>query len=548
MMNDKQDFTDETSIEVSNDDEDLEKIYRELENESFTTDDQEKNPAEEVEEDVEIVDDKIEENPQEVDNTLDEVNNTADEATTVEEVTVVEEVKEESNKKKSDKKDKKKGKIKWQTIFNCISVLFIVGCLIFYGIRAFKYYKIYNPKAENGEKLVSLGAQIKDENVVVSEGDGVYNIDGEYVFKGTEVNNYVQYSNILWRIVKVNQDNTVLLVTDEVVNNLVWGNEVSDFNHSNISEWLNSSKDENSGIFENILNDKGKYLSVMSVCADEVTDLKNITCKERSEIGYLGLLSISDYANSVNENSYINNTKDLWLYNISDEKVWNVSEGNITNSTPDNGYGIKPTVTVKNSVAVRSGTGTKDDPYIIEEKQNASRVGRYIEFNGDKWIVYEDNGDMLRLILDELYDDGNTTYKFSNGSSTFDPVSPYTLAYHLNNSIYNSFNYNNVMVDCDWYIGSYALDGAYDYKNIYKEKVTAKVGLYNVLDLKFNNELSDYFYLTPDGTDKVYGSNSSANLYSMRNTYMKPVRPAVCINNGKMTGTGTKDDPYKMEG
>ena len=43
-------------------------------------------------------------------------------------------------------KEPKKKEIPWQNIFNVISILFIVGCVIFYGYRLVKFYNIYNPK------------------------------------------------------------------------------------------------------------------------------------------------------------------------------------------------------------------------------------------------------------------------------------------------------------------------------------------------------------------------------------------------------------------
>lgn len=447
-------------------------------------------------------------------------------------------------------KEPKKKEIPWQNIFNVISILFIVGCVIFYGYRLVKFYNIYNPKGEDGEKLVSLGAQVKLDNPVISEGDGVYNIDGNYVFKGLDVDNYVYYSDMMWRIVRVNKDDTVLLVSDEIVNNLIWSNGDKDYLKSDINLWLNSDgKNEYTGIFDRILNAKDKYLNKMNLCVDEVNDLANIVCSDYKEVGYVGTLSITDYANSVSTDSYINNTEGLWLYNTSKDKVWNVFNGNITSSSSLEGYGVKATVTLKNNVVIVSGDGTLEKPYVIEkDTKDESLVGDYVDLNGDKWVIYEDNKDYMRLALDSLYDSGNTTYKFSNKNTAFDPESPYTLAYHLNNSIYRSFNYKDYIMNCDWYIGKYdTKENGYSYQNVYTDKITAKVGLLNVADIKLNTKLSDYYFLTANTENKVYGFNNSTNLYAMRYTYMKSVRPAICISKDyKLSGEGTTTNPYKV--
>ena len=104
------------------------------------------------------------------------------------------------------KKRKKKKKIflpKVQRIFCIISFLFILGCCVYYGNRLIKYYKIYNPKAESGELIANLPSSIISNAVVKESGDGIYNINGNYVYKGIDVDNYIIISNMLFRILKI---------------------------------------------------------------------------------------------------------------------------------------------------------------------------------------------------------------------------------------------------------------------------------------------------------------------------------------------------------
>ena len=62
-----------------------------------------------------------------------------------------------STNKPAKKKRKLKKKLLFQVIFCSVSIIFILGCCIFYGSRLVKYYKIYNPKDSSG-KVIKLFA------------------------------------------------------------------------------------------------------------------------------------------------------------------------------------------------------------------------------------------------------------------------------------------------------------------------------------------------------------------------------------------------------
>ena len=85
---------------------------------------------------------------------------------------------------------KKKRKLNWQKIFNLISFTFILACIIFYGTRFIRLYLQNNKK----EEIKVLADNIKHNN----EGN-LKNINSDYYVTGKEVNNYVKYSNILFK-------------------------------------------------------------------------------------------------------------------------------------------------------------------------------------------------------------------------------------------------------------------------------------------------------------------------------------------------------------
>ena len=86
-------------------------------------------------------------------------------------------------KKKTDGKEKKptsKNSFYIQLVFVIISAIFILGCCIFYGIRFVKYYKIFNPKTEEGEKVTLIGNAITEKAQIKTDGDGLYKIGSGY--------------------------------------------------------------------------------------------------------------------------------------------------------------------------------------------------------------------------------------------------------------------------------------------------------------------------------------------------------------------------------
>ena len=137
-----------------------------------------------------------------------------------------------------DEKEHKTFKL-WEKILIISSLVFIIGCMIFYGSRLIKYYKIYNPKIEGESVELIMNAIVRNQPIVY-EKDGLYRTSGMYIYKGENVDNYIRYSNMLWRIVKFNIDGSLDLVLDGNINMLKWNNDVVSFEKSDIYKYLNN--------------------------------------------------------------------------------------------------------------------------------------------------------------------------------------------------------------------------------------------------------------------------------------------------------------------
>lgn len=430
----------------------------------------------------------------------------------------------EDNKNKKDKKPKKKFHL-WEKILIIFSIVFIICCFIFYGTRLVKYYKIYNPKIDDEKVELLMNAIVRNQPIVY-EGDGLYRVAGMYIYKGENVNNYIRYSNMMWRIVKFNGDGSLDIVLDDNINMLKWDNEVVDFKNSDIYKYLNN-------YFYKLLD--YSQLSNTVICNDTITDLNSMTCNDKITDSYVRLLNISEYLNSKTESTYIVDDNNIWLLNRNNDSIWNINGGSLSSSSPNNMYYIKPVVTIKNSSVLMSGTGTKDDPYILSD--NKLGVGSYVKMNNDIWYIYDKNVDNYLLSLTNTLE---TMQIYNLNSTKFDLEDTTSLANYLNNEYYESLTYKDKLVVNNWY------DGSYDkFEDVFASSVSSKVGLLNVNNIKLNN-LDGYYLMTPTLNDRIY--LYSNNLVDSKPNFLRNVVPTIAIKDiNILNGTGSIDNPYEIE-
>ncbi|MCI5835358.1 MAG: hypothetical protein MR227_01475 [Firmicutes bacterium] len=423
-----------------------------------------------------------------------------------------------------DEKEHKTFKL-WEKILIISSLVFIIGCMIFYGSRLIKYYKIYNPKIEGESVELIMNAIVRNQPIVY-EKDGLYRTSGMYIYKGENVDNYIRYSNMLWRIVKFNIDGSLDLVLDGNINMLKWNNDVVSFEKSDIYKYLNN-------YFYKLLDYDN--LSNTVICTDEIDDLKNITCNNKITDSYVRLLSISEYLNSMADNkTYINDSSNIWLSDRGSKTIWNINDKNLSSSKPSNMYYVKPVITLKNSTVLKGGTGKVDDPYIVGDSKLG--VGSYVKLNDDVWYIYDIKNDTYLLSLSKELDGKKA---FSKKSTKFDITDKTSLAYYLNNEYYESLAYKDILEENDWYNGSYD-----SYNDVFSSTTKSYVGLLNVSDIK-KEGLIDYYLMTASNNDKIY--LYSDTLINSKPNLLRNVVPTIAIKNLKASnGAGTDTNPYEV--
>ena len=437
-------------------------------------------------------------------------------------------------------------KLSFQKIFCFISILFILSCCIFYGTRFMKLY-LQNRKVEIAEKN-SLVKVLKENN---QNNEYFKAVNGENYFTDKTDNNYLLYSGILWRIIKLNGDNSLMVISDKAVTSLAYAKGMP-FGESHVFNWLNKSDKEYSGILEGSLNNVSDYLQKVVSCRDTLDELANNPCKDINSDNYFTLLSVTDYLNIGSKDSYLTNGEYFYLSNSNSEgKIWYVDdEGKASLNVGNDILGIRPVTNIKSNVDYVSGDGTKDKPYVIEKENGL--FGSYVKLGNDMWRIYQVNDDDVRLMLNDYvkFNGSNLQYRYSGSSSYHNDTVYGSVAYYLNHDYLNSLSYKDKIKEVSWPNGYYNNSVKYDYGYALKGTIESKVALMSIGNIFLNPELNNYFTMTgtADRGSQVYLINENKKLYSRSVGSQVNVVPVISIEKKLLTkGAGTSDSPYEME-
>ena len=436
----------------------------------------------------------------------------------------------------------KKRRLSFQKIFNLISAIFLITCCIFYGGRFIKLY------LENKEKVVvesnTLGKALKENN-----SNNLKNINGEYYFNGEIDSNYVTYSGILWRVIKIGENNVITLISDNILTSLAFGENKS-YEESYINNWLNKNDSKHSGILENNLNSKVTYLKQTDLCTNKIDDVNNSTCTDINNDYFISLLSISDYINTGASNGFINTSENFYLSNLtSKNEIWYINtDGKINKSNGNDIYGVKPVIKFKENLNLISGTGSKDDPYVIES--SFGLFGSYVKLDEDMWRVIGVDENNLKLMYNDYLKDGNDiiSYKYSNYSSYHDDTKYGTLAYYMNKTFLNKLSYKDIIIESNYANGYYGKENNFNYANTLDTTINTKVALVSIGDIILNHEIANYFTLTSSSKNNnfIYTIQKDGNPYSKIISSASYVVPVITISKDNLEGTGSISDPLRL--
>ena len=433
-----------------------------------------------------------------------------------------------------------KRRLSKQKIFNAISAGFFLACCIFYGSRFIKLYLENKKNLElNEDALVN---QIIEKN---EKTENFKKINGNYYFNGKADNNYIIYSNILWRIVKINKDNTIKLISEDVLTYLPYDKNISNFKKSYISNWLNNKEEINSGILIKELDTKNMVND--NVCTDNIEKANNQECKKYEKDLYISLLSVSDYMNAGGSKSYLNISKNFYLSSIKDNQSWYISTtGKAETNDGNDIYGIRPTITLGSATKQDKGNGSKNDPYVINTD---NKFASYVKLDKDIYRIYETDENNYKLSSTTLLKEDNIELEhiYSNKTYYHNDTDYGSLAYYLNNDYLKNLNYKLKIKNENWANG--VLNDNLNYTSCLNTKIETKIATLSIGNILLNN-LDNYFLMSGDNksTRLIYKVNEEGSLSSIDVTDPAHVIPTIAISKESLKkGKGTIDEPYEME-
>lgn len=223
-------------------------------------------------------------------------------------------------------------------------------------------------------------------------GNGVYNMDGEYVYRGETVKNFVLFNDQVWRIVKTDSAGNIALVFDEDNNGYrtPWDSKynstvdrnygvTTDYLHTDIRKYLvdfyenNFSEDSKAKIVS-------KTICLGTKAIDEADDIAKECSVTREE--KVGLLVVSDYRRAsldnectrydnpscTNRNYFSGSDIDTWLLTaVSDNNYEAYYLSTTVNvSRASSSKKVYPVVYITKDSIVLEGDGTYDNLYRIK--------------------------------------------------------------------------------------------------------------------------------------------------------------------------------------
>lgn len=267
-------------------------------------------------------------------------------------------------------------------------------------------FYLYIPKIDCGKmyKAKNLAKSLTDEANIITSGEGLYQINGEYIFRGENTNNYLMFANKTWVILKVYADGTIKIMETTKRDSGTWDNRYnSDKNSSlGINDYITNGIDSRVKTrLESIYQDDKEFTDTdrahilkQNLCVgkrsiNEVTNDGSIECATLLENQALGMITVSEYmqasldsncktsrdAACTNYNYLAKIPTAYWTITTDKDTSYkaykisrNISLVNASNSSP-----IKATAVLINDLLFNKGDGSADNPYQLITSPTTSK-------------------------------------------------------------------------------------------------------------------------------------------------------------------------------
>ena len=261
-------------------------------------------------------------------------------------------------------------------------------------------------------------------------------------YVGEPDNNYLRLSNMLFRIVGIDENKNVMIVSDE---------DLANVSYSKIEDWLSYFYDQLNDATKKMIIEKSYCNMSLSETALDITQCSSYTKNKKVYIpsvidinkakagnnNFMKPYTISWVANSKNKKeAYV--TRNIFF---GDEKGKNY----LAYGVNDN-YGVRPMMTISGESLILSGEGTIKKPYTFGDVDkakggdlvNSRYTGEYLSIDGALYRIISVEKDKTTKVIAEntlgsMSDNVTFMASLDEDIITYDPKDKKSVAYFIHN-------------------------------------------------------------------------------------------------------------------
>lgn len=255
----------------------------------------------------------------------------------------------------------------------------------------------YMPYLNCGERYSStqLYKKVLEDNAIVDKGVGLYNIDNEKVFKGEVKNNYILLNKQKWRIIRIDEDNNLVLMSEFRTDTTEWDNRynletdsddgINNYNISRIKEFIENQY-YNGELLTNYEKSKVVFSKACLGSRENINSgsFKKVECSQLSEEELpIKLLTVGEYLEaSIDPNCNTIEDRGCTNYNYMHDlpqSFWTITKGQkntayvysintsgVAETRASGSKQVRYVILLSSKTLYSSGSGLYDDPYIIK--------------------------------------------------------------------------------------------------------------------------------------------------------------------------------------
>ena len=378
-------------------------------------------------------------------------------------------------------------------------------------------------------------------------------------FTGNPNNNYVYFSNNVFRVVGMEGKNVKIIADKDIAN----------VNFESIDDWLK--------FYESNLTKSAKKLIVPTkFCNMGVTKttLDTTECSSYGDKKDIGIISIPEINRAYEgEENFIVSSTITWSANAvaGDKKqafafrsYFIGTESKYLDFYKAHNMGVRPVIVIKGDILIKGGDGTAKKPFILEDyiapqtkiNLNERYVGEYVYYGNMLWRIagLESDG-TTKVIAENTLKENGIPYEFLYGDDqkTYNPKKKGNIGYIINNET-SKFIKTKYFVNHEIEVPIYKKEPVYKHE-VSSNKYTVKFSAPNIYDMysaaSGANGAASYWFMNSSKSSSERPAMSDIGaveygMFSLNGSF--GIRPVGYLNKDCTitNGKGTKDNPFMI--